>query len=52
MANPASNVEESADCVGETGLTMLLKETGKMAATAAGRYPALLPDRVFWFCFK
>ena len=31
---------------------MLLKEIGKIAATAAGRYPSLLPEEAFLFvCF-
>jgi hypothetical protein len=41
MGNSASNAQEMADY---EGLAMLLKEIGKMAATVARRYCALLAE--------
>lgn len=49
MVNSASSaVEKMADY---EVLEMLLKEIGKMAATATGLSVTVFPERVFWFCF-
>lgn len=49
MVNSASSVvEKMADY---EVLEMLLKEIGKMAATATGLSSTVFPETVFWFCF-